>query len=112
MSYERLNSYRIMWLLVYYDLPTVTDLEKKRHQKFRKNLQKDGFDRFQLSIYIRHCSSVENLNVHKERVKRFIPPEGHVIMMQVTDKQFGMIEIFMGKAEKKPPKTAQQLEFF
>ena len=49
---------------------------------------------FQYSVYIRHCSSVENAAVHIRRVKNMLPEEGEVIIMQVTDKQFGMIEHF------------------
>ena len=55
-----LNAYRIMWILVFFDLPTETKLERKRYAQFRENLLKDGFGMFQFSIYIRHCSSREN----------------------------------------------------
>ena len=38
---------------------------------FRNKLQKDGFTMFQFSIYIRHCASSENADVHIKRVKSF-----------------------------------------
>jgi len=53
-----------MWILVFFDLPTETKKDKKRYQLFRKNLQQDGFIMFQFSIYIRHCASKENADVH------------------------------------------------
>ena len=40
---DRLSEYRIMWVLVLFDLPTETKKEKKAYADFRKNLQKDGF---------------------------------------------------------------------
>ena len=109
---ERLNQYRIMWVLVFFDLPTNTKKERKQASLFRKRLQKDGFTMFQYSIYMRHCPSRENAAVHKKRVKSFLPPEGHVIIMQITDKQFGMIEIFYSKKSEPTPEVHQQLSMF
>ena len=57
---DRFSEYRIMWVLVFFDLPTETKKEKKAYADFRKNLQKDGFTMFQFSIYVRHCASSEN----------------------------------------------------
>jgi len=91
------NKYRIMWILVFFDLPTDTKKEKKDYALFRKRLLKDGFSMFQFSIYIRNCSSKENKNVHVKRVKSFLPPAGNVGILSITDKQFGMMEIFQGR---------------
>ena len=60
---NRLNAYRIMWVLVLFDLPTETAAERKIYAKFRKNILKDGFQMFQFSIYLRHCASRENADV-------------------------------------------------
>lgn len=101
-----------MWVIVMYDLPTDTKKDKKLHAKFRKQLLADGFQRFQFSMYIRHCSSRENAEVHTQRVKSILPPYGQVGIMSITDKQFGMMEIFSGKEQVKGPETVQQLELF
>lgn len=112
MSLDRLNKYRIMWVMVFFDLPTNTKKERKQAGLFRKRLIKDGFSMFQYSIYMRHCASRENANVHTKRVKSFLPPDGHVVIMQITDKQFGMIEIFYSKQVEEKPEMNQQLSFF
>ena len=70
---ERFSEYRVMWILVLFDLPTETKKDKKAYTDFRKNLQKDGFTMFQFSIYVRHCASSENAAVHIKRVKSFLP---------------------------------------
>ena len=108
----RLNEYRILWILVLFDLPTETKREKQIYGHFRKNLLSDGFAMFQFSIYLRHCSSRENADVHIKRVKNLLPEKGHVCILTVTDKQFGMMELFYGKKEKALPSTPQQLEMF
>ncbi len=110
--YERLNAYRIMWVLVMFDLPTETKTDRKNAGRFRKDMLSDGFQMFQFSMYIRHCSSKENADVHIKRVKSLLPPKGHVGMMCITDKQFGMMEIFRGHDPVVAPETIQQLELF
>ncbi len=109
---NRLSKYRIMWIFVFFDLPTETKQDRKRASKFRKTLIEDGFRMFQFSIYLRHCSSRENAKVHEKRVKGFLPPNGNVGILTITDKQFGMMEIFYGKKEKPAPRGPVQLELF
>lgn len=110
--FSRFNQYRIMWLLVFFDLPTNTKVQRRRASKFRKQLIDDGFNMFQFSIYIRHCPSRENAEVHKKRVRSILPKEGKIAIFQITDKQFEMIELFHGKLESEVEKPPQQLELF
>ena len=112
MSLDRLNQYRVMWVMVFFDLPTNTKKERRQASQFRKRLLQDGFSMFQFSIYVRHCPSRENAEVHIKRVKSVLPPNGHVGIMQITDKQFGMMELFFGKKEKDKPEIPQQLSLF
>ncbi|WP_298413424.1 CRISPR-associated endonuclease Cas2 [Hydrotalea sp.] len=109
---ERFNAYRIMWVLVFFDLPTETKTERKTAQEFRKKIMADGFVMFQFSIYLRHCPSMENAAVHIKRVKKILPEKGHIGIMTITDKQFGMMELFQGKKEAPAQPIPQQLELF
>jgi CRISPR-associated protein Cas2 len=109
---ERLNQYQILWIFVFFDLPTETKQDRKNYAQFRKNLQKDGFTMMQYSIYVRHSSSRENADVHIKRVKSFLAPKGEIIIFSLTDKQFGMMEFFRGQKESVKPGTPQQLELF
>jgi CRISPR-associated protein Cas2 len=101
-----------MWVLVFFDLPTETAKERKTASDFRKKILKDGFAMFQFSIYLRHCASRENAEVHIQRVKKILPEHGHVGIMCITDKQFGMMEIFHGQKISPTTPPAQQLEMF
>ena len=109
---DRFSEYRIMWVLVLFDLPTETKKEKKAYSDFRKNLQRDGFTMFQFSIYVRHCASQENAEVHIKRVKSFLTEHAQIGIMCITDKQFGNIELFYGKKVQPPNTPGQQLELF
>ena len=112
ISVNRLNAYRIMWTLVMYDLPTETKKERKAAARFRKDLQKDGFSMFQFSMYVRHSSSSENATVHSKRVKKNLPEHGKIGILQITDKQFGDMELFYGAKPVVLPNVPQQLELF
>ena len=109
---DRFSEYRIMWVLDFFDMPTSTKKERKIYAEFRKHLLRDGFAMFQFSIYLRHCPSRENAEVHILRIKRNLPPSGNIGILCITDKQFGQMELFSGKqmVETKPP--VQQLELF
>jgi CRISPR-associated protein Cas2 len=101
-----------MWVLILYDLPTETKANIRDAALFRKRLLDDGFTLFQFSMYIRHCPSRENAEVHIKRVKSILPKSGKVAIMCITDKQFGDIEIFFSRNKEEPPQTYQQLELF
>lgn len=111
-SYDALNAYRIMWLFVFFDLPTATKKDRKAYTQFRKKLQKDGFQMMQYSVYIRHCASRESLDVHIRRVKSFVPAKGQVSLLAITDKQYGNIINLWGKVKDPLPPTPPQLEIF
>ncbi|MGD8781321.1 MAG: CRISPR-associated endonuclease Cas2 [Ignavibacteria bacterium] len=108
----RFNEYRIMWIMVLFDLPTETKKDKKAYAKFRKELLKDGFSMFQFSIYVRHCSSRENRNVHVKRVKKLMPEKGRIGILSITDKQFGMMEIYEGRKKTEGFVEPHQMELF
>ena len=111
-STDRLNAYRIMWVLVFFDLPVETKKQRKIATKFRKDLLQDGFNMFQFSIYVRHCPSRENAEMHIRRLKNGLPEKGHVGILIVTDRQFADMEIFFAGKKTPKPDTPQQLELF
>lgn len=112
METSRLNQYKNMWVIVFFDLPTETSAQRKQYAQFRKLLIKDGFTMFQYSIYVRPCASQENAEVHQKRVIGYLPEEGKVCIMTITDRQFGNIKVFEGPKKIPPKSQAIQLEFF
>lgn len=101
-----------MWILVFFDLPTETKAERRTAAKFRKSLLNNGFNMFQFSIYLRFCASRENADVHIKRVKMILPKKGKIGILHVTDRQFGMMELFHGVKEVEKDQPNQQLEMF
>lgn len=111
-TFDALNQYRIMWVLVFFDLPVETKKQRRVAAKFRKELVKDGFTMFQFSIYMRNCPSRENADVHASRVKNMLPEYGHIGILKITDKQFGMMELYFSRKIIEKPEAAVQLELF
>jgi CRISPR-associated protein Cas2 len=101
-----------MWVMVLFDLPTDTKVERRVASKFRKSLLTDGFIMFQFSIYMRFCQSQENADVHTKRVKNILPEKGKVGIFAITDKQFEKMEVYHGVTKAPDQELPQQLELF
>ena len=93
-----------MWLVVMFDLPVDTKTARRAYTQFRKKLLLDGFTRMQFSVYIRHCASEENTEVHTQRGQWMVPDDGEVRILSITDKQFERMRVFWGK-RRKPPRS-------
>jgi len=107
-----LSGYRFMWVLAMFDLPVDDKEARRRYTRFRKALLKDGFARMQFSVYIRHCASRENAQVHILRVENAVPADGEVRVLTITDKQYERMRVFWGKKRKPPEPPPAQLELF
>lgn len=101
-----------MWIFILFDLPTETKEERKAASDFRKKLLNDGFNMFQFSIYLRHCPTSENAEVHINRVKSWMPEYGRIGIVRITDKQFGDMEIFANRKPEKRKEKCVQLTLF
>ena len=107
-----ISGYRCMWMLAMFDLPVDTKAARKAYTRFRKSLLKDGFTMLQYSVYTRHCASKENAAVHFNRLESFLPDDGEVRVLSITDKQFEQMAVFWGKRRKPPDQAPKQLELF
>ena len=92
-----------MWLMVFFDLPVGTKAQRRRATRFRKALKNDGFMMLQFSVYARICRGQDAVDKHIRRVRSCLPKEGSVRTLQITDKQYGRMELMLGLA----PKTEQ-----
>lgn len=106
------NPYRVVWLFVFFDLPTRTAKNRKDAARFRKDLEADGFKMMQYSVYVRFCGSRENARMHIGRVRGFVPSPGVVSILCVTDRQYGDIVNIWGASRRRLPETPEQLEIF
>jgi CRISPR-associated protein Cas2 len=98
-----------MWLFAMFDLPVDTAKARKEYTRFRKGLLSEGFTMLQFSVYARYFASEERSEAHRGRIRAFLPPDGQVRLLAVTDRQFGKMEVYYGKTREEPEKVPQQL---
>lgn len=108
----QLNKYKIMWMMVLFDLPVTQEGEAKRANIFRKNLLDLGFEMSQFSVYCRFFVDRQKAEPYIKKIKEKIPPNGNVSILFFTDKQFGdIINIHNNKIQENKNKP-EQLSLF
>ena len=85
-----------MRLIVMFDLPVITEEEKRIYGKFRKFLLKDGYIMMQYSIYSRVCKNSDDVEKHVNRIKQNLPDKGNIRLLQVTEKQYNDMLLLVG----------------
>jgi len=107
-----LSGYRLMWVMVMFDLPVVEKSERKAATDFRNTLLDLGFEMAQFSVYMRFCSCQAQIETYGKRVESALPEGGKVNILQFTDKQYERIINFRGKAKQPANKTPDQFNLF
>jgi CRISPR-associated protein Cas2 len=108
----QLSSYKLMWLIVLFDLPVVTPEERKKAGLFRKSLLDQGFHMSQFSVYYRLLPGKEALDGYIRDIQKQLPPKGKVDILAITDKQYEGIISFSGKTKEKNRQNPTQLMLF
>lgn len=107
-----LSGYRIMWMLVMFDLPVMTKAERRAATRFRQFLLDQGFEMSQYSIYLRFCSGKEQVETYLKHIRGNLPKTGKVHVLSITDKQYESIVSFDGRKREPGWKTPDQLALF
>lgn len=86
-----------MRVIVFFDLPTDTNREKREYRNFRKYLLKSGFIMMQESVY---CKLVQNdvaASTVVGGIRGHKPSKGIVQCIRVTEKQYSRMEFIVGE---------------
>lgn len=95
-----------------FDLPVSDKKSRQASTKFRNFLLGEGFYMMQFSVYARFCVNEEIAARHRGRIQKQLPKEGNVRIVSITDRQFGKMEVFIGKKKGKTEDAPQQLLLF
>ncbi len=96
--------YKMGWILVMFDLPVMTDTERKSASRFRNDLLNDGYQMMQYSIYMRYCDNYDHMKKHAIFLEKITPYAGNVRVIFITDKQWEKSLGVIGKDYKKKKK--------
>jgi CRISPR-associated protein Cas2 len=93
-------SLRFVRVMVMFDLPVETKAQIRTYTRFRKELIKHGFLMMQYSIYIKSCLNKEAAQGSINNIRRFLPRDGHVRSLVITEKQFEKMAILVGEEDR------------
>lgn len=105
------------WIVAMFDLPVMSDMERKTATRFRNDLLDHGFMMIQFSVYARPCVNFEQISKHIEIIKALIPEAGNVRLLYITDEQWGKSVTVMGPNYRQGKralnaKVPEQVEFW
>ncbi len=86
-----------MRVVVFFDLPVLTEANRREYRTFRKYLIKNGFMMVQESVY---CKLAQNSSVADgivENLKKNKPSDGLVQVLRVTEKQYSKMDFIVGE---------------
>ena len=111
------SAFRMGWILAMFDLPVLTKPQRQIASRFRVRLRKEGYLMIQYSVYARPCVTVEQMETHADRVRKFAPATGNVRLLFMTDQQWANSQTVIGESfqQKKrvvAPTMPRQIEFW
>lgn len=89
-----------MRVIVMFDLPTETSMERRHYRRFRKYLIDDGFVMMQESIYTKICLNMHAVKQVELNIEKNKPPKGLVQIMSVTERQFASMKLVVGELDE------------
>ena len=92
-----MSGFRFMRMIVFFDLPTLTNEDKRNYRKFRKALIKNGFIMLQESGYCKMMTSPSMEKSMKNMVHNNKPPKGLIQTITITEKQFVKMDYIVGE---------------
>lgn len=107
--YVFMSGFRFMRMIVFFDLPTITDEDRKNYRDFRKLLMKNGFIMMQESVYCRLLTTPTVEQSIKKILEKNKPPKGLVQSLVITEKQFSKIEFIVGEGDNEVISSDERL---
>ncbi|MEO0509453.1 MAG: CRISPR-associated endonuclease Cas2 [Verrucomicrobiota bacterium] len=104
-----LTGYRLMWMMIMFDLPVGTKKERKIASEFRNLLLDNGFEMSQFSVYLRFIGERERISSHTRWIEQNLPRNGKVSILFFTDRQFSESIFFQHTKREKIPNVPEQL---
>ncbi len=102
-------NFKFMRLLVFFDLPMLTDKDRREYTKFRKYLIRNGFIMMQKSVYSKLVINNVVSAAVKQRIRNNLPADGIVELLEITENQFSRIEYLIGEEQQLVIDSADRL---
>ena len=90
-----------MRVIVFFDLPVLSEKNRKDYRDFRRYLIKSGFLMMQESVYCKLAQNSKAADMIAENVRKHKPEVGLVQLLKITEKQYTKMEYIVGKNTSK-----------
>lgn len=90
-----------MRMIIFFDLPTITQQDRREYRKFRKFLINEGFIMMQESVYSKLLLNSTVTGSMQYRLERNKPRKGLVQALIITEKQFASTSYIVGEDTSK-----------
>ena len=104
-------SYRFMRIVLFFDLPTLTEKNRKEYTRFRKFLIKMGFMMLQESVYVKLALNATTTNTLISNLEKNKPEEGLIQILLVTEKQYSKLYMLLCENRNEVLDTTERLVF-
>ena len=101
-----------VWLLLMFDLPVITKVQRKRATQYRKMLLELGFSQVQLSVYSKYLVNASGVRGIIPWLRDYIPPDGEVRVLRLTDEQWAATYRYYGPSQIPVEGKPEQLGLF
>lgn len=102
-------NYRFMRLVVFFDLPMITNEDKRNYAQFHRFLVKGGFVMMQKSVYTKLVVNNVTTIAERKKIAQNLPPKGVVELLEITENQFARIEYLVGEHQSEVLDTPDRL---
>lgn len=85
-----------MRMMLFFDLPVETEVQRRNYRHFVKNIKKLGFYMMQESVYVKLGIDMQHVESTMQKIKTFVPDDGSIMVLNITEKQFSNINILLG----------------
>ena len=100
-----------MRIVLFFDLPTLTEKNRKEYARFRKFLIKTGFMMLQESVYVKLALNATTTNTLMSNLEKNKPEEGLIQILLVTEKQYSKLYMLLGENRNEVLDTTERLVF-
>ena len=94
-----LSHYKAMRLILFFDLPVTEESERSAYTHFHKGLILNGYTMIQFSVYAKPINVQTKVEQEVKRLQKYLPKEGKIRVISVTEKQLSEMFILLGDRE-------------
>ena len=104
-----MREYRYMRTIIFFDLPTLTATQRRNYRTFVKKIKALGFFMMQESVYVKMSINDQYVESTLKSVRQFLPKEGSIFSLTITEKQFASMEFMVGAYKTEVLETDERI---